>query len=151
MYEGAVTTVKTFVGDTKELSITVGLHQGSTLSPYLFTLAMHELINTIQHDVWYLLIDEANECVNQNIELSWRTLESRSFRINRSKLNTCTASLVSTRRAKLRCVAFSWWWHVLHLDEKHGQWGYIFSQFIWDWGVIVVDAILNQFQLRTIK
>lgn len=33
MNEGAVTSVRTVVGDTKEFPIAVGLHQESTLNP----------------------------------------------------------------------------------------------------------------------
>ena len=44
MYSGAMTTVKTVVGETNSFPITVGLHQGSALSPYLFALVMDELI-----------------------------------------------------------------------------------------------------------
>lgn len=29
MYEGAITSVRTLVGETKKIPITVGLHQGS--------------------------------------------------------------------------------------------------------------------------
>jgi hypothetical protein len=38
MYEGGSTSVRTQDGATKDFTITIGLHQGSTLSPYLFTL-----------------------------------------------------------------------------------------------------------------
>jgi len=40
MYEGASTSVRTHDGDTVDFPITIGLHQGSTLSPYLFTLVL---------------------------------------------------------------------------------------------------------------
>lgn len=50
-YEGAFTSMKTIVGDTKEFPITVGLDQGSALGPYLFALVMDELTNTIQDEV----------------------------------------------------------------------------------------------------
>lgn len=48
------------------------------------------------------LIDEINKVVDQKIEL-WRIIsESSGFRTSRVWLNTCTASLVSMRRAMLR-------------------------------------------------
>ena len=34
MYDGVRTRVRTLVGDTRDFSIDVGLHQGSTLSPF---------------------------------------------------------------------------------------------------------------------
>ncbi len=47
MYNGAVTTVRTPTGEGSEFPITVGLHQGSALSPYLFALIMDELTREI--------------------------------------------------------------------------------------------------------
>jgi len=43
MYEGARTRVRTSVGTTGWISVRVGLHQGSSLSPYLFDLIMDVL------------------------------------------------------------------------------------------------------------
>lgn len=51
MYERATTSMKTLVGDTKEFPIIMGLLQGSTLRPYLFTLIMDELTNIMQNKV----------------------------------------------------------------------------------------------------
>ena len=51
MYEGVVTTIRSPAGETNEFSITVGLHQGSTLSPYLFALVLDEVTINIQDDV----------------------------------------------------------------------------------------------------
>nr|ABN08628.1 RNA-directed DNA polymerase (Reverse transcriptase) [Medicago truncatula] len=48
MYEGASTCVRTQDGDTVDFPITIGLHQGSTLSPYLFTLVLDVLTEHIQ-------------------------------------------------------------------------------------------------------
>ena len=42
MYNGAMTTVRTVAGKT-DFPITVGLHQGYALNPYLFALVMDEL------------------------------------------------------------------------------------------------------------
>ena len=42
-------------GITSEFSITIGLHRGSTLNPYLFALVMDELTRLIQVKVpWYI-------------------------------------------------------------------------------------------------
>ena len=40
MYEGVRTRVRTVIGDTDDFSIDIGLHQGSALSPFLFTTVM---------------------------------------------------------------------------------------------------------------
>ena len=47
MYDGAIASVRSTGGETSEFVITVGLHQGSTLSPYLFALVMDELTRHI--------------------------------------------------------------------------------------------------------
>jgi len=48
MYEDVRTTVRTVVGDTRDFPIYIGLHQGSALSPFLFTIVMDELTRGIQ-------------------------------------------------------------------------------------------------------
>ena len=47
MYEGVVTTIRSPAGETNEFPITLGLHQESILSPYLFTLVMDEFMRNI--------------------------------------------------------------------------------------------------------
>jgi len=46
MYEGANTRVKSLVGKTEDfrVGVGVGVHQGSALSPYLFSLVMTKLL-----------------------------------------------------------------------------------------------------------
>jgi len=51
MYDGAVTNVRTCGSLTSDYSITIGLHQGSVLSPFLFAIVMNELTRTIQDDI----------------------------------------------------------------------------------------------------
>ena len=51
MYEGAATYVRTQGGATEEFPITIGLHQGSALSPYLFNLVLDVLTEHIQEAV----------------------------------------------------------------------------------------------------
>ena len=93
MYDGVRTKVRTLVGDTKDFPIEIGLHQGSTLSPFLFTVVMDELTKEIQDEIpWCMLfaddivlIDETRDGVNTKLE-RWRdTLEAKSFRLSRSK------------------------------------------------------------------
>ena len=75
----AITIVKTTIGETSEFPITVGLHQGCALSPYLFALVMDELTMHIQDDIpWCMLfaddivlIDETKSGVNAKLEV-WR-------------------------------------------------------------------------------
>ena len=93
MYEGAVTAIRSPVGETSEFPITVGLHQGSALSPYLFALVMDELTRELQENIpWCMLfaddivlIDETARGVNTKLEMWREALESKGFRISRSK------------------------------------------------------------------
>jgi Reverse transcriptase (RNA-dependent DNA polymerase) len=88
-----VTCVKACDGESDTFPIKIGLHQGSALSPYIFTLMMDEIIKDIQGDIpWYMLfaddvvlIDENMIGVNQKLELWRQTLESKIFRLNRTK------------------------------------------------------------------
>ncbi|KAM3202650.1 hypothetical protein P3L10_030274 [Capsicum annuum] len=70
-----------------------GLHQGSTLSSFLFALVMDVLTRRIQGEVpWCMLfaddvvlIDETRGGVNDKLEVWRQTLESKGFRVSRSK------------------------------------------------------------------
>jgi Reverse transcriptase (RNA-dependent DNA polymerase) len=48
MYTNVVTCVKACDGKSDIFSIKIGLHQGSALSPYIFTLVMDEITKDIQ-------------------------------------------------------------------------------------------------------
>jgi Reverse transcriptase (RNA-dependent DNA polymerase) len=90
MYTNVVTCVKACDGESETFSIKIRLHQGSTLSQYIFTLVMNEITNDIQGDIpWCMLfvddvvlIDESRIGVNQKLELWRQTLESNGFRLN---------------------------------------------------------------------
>ena len=69
MYHGAETRVRTCGGYIEPFKITMGLHQGSALTPYLFVLVMDKLTKHIQTEVpWCMLfvddivlVDETKE------------------------------------------------------------------------------------------
>ena len=48
MYEGARTQVKSSVGLTDKIPVGIGLHLGSSLSPYLFAMIMDVLARGIK-------------------------------------------------------------------------------------------------------
>jgi len=48
MYVGGRMNVRTLEGITNDVSVGMGLHQCSALSPFLFTLVMDELTKGIQ-------------------------------------------------------------------------------------------------------
>ena len=88
-----VTSVRTNFSNTNYFPIKIGLHQGSALSPYLFALVMDEVTRNIQGDIpWCMLfaddvvlVDESQAGVNRKLELWRQTLESKGFRLSRTK------------------------------------------------------------------
>ena len=48
MYEEAKTVIRTPEGDSSALSVKVGLHEGSVLSPLLFVIVMEVIIKELQ-------------------------------------------------------------------------------------------------------
>ncbi|KAL3363599.1 hypothetical protein AABB24_012720 [Solanum stoloniferum] len=93
MYGGAKTRVRTVGGDSEHFPVEMGLHQGSVLSPFLFAVVMDELTRSIQEKVpWCMLfaddielIDETRDRVNARLEVWRQTLESKGFRLSRTK------------------------------------------------------------------
>nr|GEX48332.1 retrovirus-related Pol polyprotein LINE-1 [Tanacetum cinerariifolium] len=79
MYEGAKTRVRTTAGNTEYFPVNLGLHQGSAISPYLFTLILDELSRGIQENIYWcmifaddiVLIADSAERLNNRLE-SWR-------------------------------------------------------------------------------
>ena len=105
MYESAMTTIRSPAGETEEFPITVGLHQGSALSPYLFALVMDELKRAIQDDVpWCMLfaddivlMDKTREGVNTKLERWREELEFKGFRISKAKTEYMECIFSSSR------------------------------------------------------
>jgi len=93
MYDRVVANVKTCGGITNDFSITIGLHQGSALSPFLFVIMIDELIRAVQNEIsWCMLfaydivlVDETRAEVNVKLELWRQTLEFQDFRLSRIK------------------------------------------------------------------
>ncbi|GJX68366.1 ataxia telangiectasia mutated family protein [Tanacetum coccineum] len=92
-YTSAKTRVRTSIGNMKFFSVEVGLHQGSTISPYLFALILDELSRVIQEDIpWCMifaddivLVLESAEGLNDRHE-NWReALEANGLRILQPK------------------------------------------------------------------
>ncbi|XP_016458308.1 secreted RxLR effector protein 78-like [Nicotiana tabacum] len=77
MYEGAKNQVRAARGDLDYFPVEMGLHQGSTRSPFLFALGLDVLMRNIQGKVpWYMLffkdivlIDETRGRVNAKLEV----------------------------------------------------------------------------------
>jgi hypothetical protein len=56
MYDNVVTSVRTSDRDTNDFPINIGLHQGSSLSPYLFALVMDDVTRDIQGSIHWCML-----------------------------------------------------------------------------------------------
>ncbi|KAJ7957491.1 Retrovirus-related Pol polyprotein LINE-1 [Quillaja saponaria] len=105
MYEGVMTRVRTLDGMAGEFSITIGVHQGLSLSPYLFALVMDELTYNIQdRALWcmlfaddIMLIYETREGLNSKLEMWRNALESKGLRLSRTKIEYIECNFSETR------------------------------------------------------
>ena len=67
MYDGATTTVRSAIRLTEEFKVSVGLHQGSALSPFLFAVIMDKLTEGIRKDPpWAMLFVDDIKLSRQN-------------------------------------------------------------------------------------
>ncbi|XP_021729342.1 uncharacterized protein LOC110696362 [Chenopodium quinoa] len=97
--------VRTCGGLTKDFPITIGLHQGSALSPFLFATVPDEVTTPIQDEVpWCMLfaddivlVDETKDRVNGKLEQWRQRLESRGFKLSRSKTEYLVCRFVKYR------------------------------------------------------
>lgn len=93
VYEGATTQARSSVGLTESFPVGVGLHQGSSLSPYIFDLIMDVLgQNIIAPAPWdmlfaddIVLMDTTREGVERKLEAWRKEIEDRGPRISRKK------------------------------------------------------------------
>ena len=77
MCDGVVENIRTCGGIINDFSITIGLHQESTLGPFLFVIVMDELTTPIQDEIpWCMLfaddivlVDETRVRINVKLKL----------------------------------------------------------------------------------
>ena len=93
MYEGSETVVRCAIGTTESFKVKVGLHQGSSLSPFLFAVIMDRLTDEVRREPpWTMLfaddiviLEETREEVERRLK-SWKyELERRGMKVSRSK------------------------------------------------------------------
>ena len=93
MYDRVSTSIQTPVGITEPFPVKVGLHQGSTLSLFIFTIIMEEIFNSIWETVpWCMLfaddiglVAETKEEVSNKLDEWRKALEGKGLRISRTK------------------------------------------------------------------
>jgi hypothetical protein len=106
MYDNVVTSVRTSAGDTDDFPIKIRLHQGLALSPYLFDLVMDEVTGDIQGDIpWCMLfaddvvlVDDSRMGAYRKLVLWRQTLESKVFRLSRTKTEYMRCVFSTTMR-----------------------------------------------------
>jgi hypothetical protein len=84
------------------------MHHGSALSPYLLALVMDKVTRDIQSDIpWcmlftddVILVDESRMGVNQKLELWRQILETKCFRLSRSKTEYMKCHFSATTQEK---------------------------------------------------
>lgn len=85
-------------GSLSYFSIIIGLHQGLSLSPYLFVLVMDDLTKDFLNKVpwcmlfadYIVLVDEIRKSVDVKLELWTSTLEFKDHRLSWSKTENVT-------------------------------------------------------------
>nr|CDJ90887.1 RNA-directed DNA polymerase (reverse transcriptase) domain containing protein [Haemonchus contortus] len=93
MYDGSTTTIRTAHGQTGAIDVTVGVHQGSALSPFLFLLTMdvitEELVDGPLKTILYAddiaLIAESKEELQDNLQKWQKVLAESGLRLNVKK------------------------------------------------------------------
>ena len=91
MYRSVQATVRSSLGETEKLQVKVGLHQGSTLSPFLFNIVMEVMTDGVREGApWCMMYaDDVVLCAETKVELeqkleAWRrALEERGIKISR--------------------------------------------------------------------
>ena len=86
--------MRTTYGETSEYPVSISLHQGSALSPYLFALIMDEVTAHIQKEApWFMLFANDKVLVNESRDGAttklkrWReALESKGFKMSRTEI-----------------------------------------------------------------
>jgi hypothetical protein len=93
MYQDCTTQVVTTAGETEDIKIEVGLHQGSALSPLLFIIIMDVISeNQAEKAPWTMLFaddivicDKEREDLEERLEDWRRRLEEVGLKVSRSK------------------------------------------------------------------
>ena len=93
MYQGSHTQTRTAMGTTEQFEVTVGVHQGSALSSFLFAMVMDCLTEDVRQKApWTMMFAddvvicaESQKEVEERLERWRRALEDRRMHISRKK------------------------------------------------------------------
>src|SRR5580693_1009012 len=93
MYEGATTAVRLGDGEGKEFGVKVGVHQGTVLSPLLFTIVLEALSRDFRGGLPFKLLHaddldlmaESKEDLTERFEVWISEMEAKGLRVNMGK------------------------------------------------------------------
>ena len=93
MYRDSTTAVRCRQGESRAFPVSVGLHQGSALSPFLFIVIMDEISKDCRRggpwDMLYaddlVIFGSSHQDVERRLEAWRRAFESKGLRVSRSK------------------------------------------------------------------
>jgi len=121
MYEGGKTSVRSPIGDTEYFPIDIRLHQGSALSPFLFTIIIDEPTREIQDEVpWCILfaddivlIDETRGGLNGKLERWRHSLEFKGFKSSRTETEYMRCGFSGEEGDGGEVIMVEWWYRGL--------------------------------------
>ena len=110
LYEGGHTIVQCSAGNSEPFPVTVGLHQGSALSPFLFAVVMDTISSNVRVGVpdELLYADDIAISANSEEELQdkfrkWQDeLESKGLKVNSRKTEVLVSAKGSGNRGEIR-------------------------------------------------
>ncbi|XP_071722141.1 uncharacterized protein [Rutidosis leptorrhynchoides] len=118
MYEGLRTSVRTNGGDTPDFPITIGIHEGLALSPYIFTLVMDVLTRHIHDDIpWGMLFVDDVILIDESRE-GWRREKSDYYDTARPSGGTELIKKQQEHKIKVEEMRMLRWMSGLTLKDK---------------------------------
>lgn len=129
-------SVITTVGETEEIEIEAGLHQGSILSPYPFILILDDIAEGIQkYRPWAMLFADSLVVCDENRQRTeeklkrWRSLDNAGLKVSRSNRTPANLQPIKMNQSEgerstnlLLVAAFKYLDSTIKQKEGEGVW-----------------------------